>query len=111
MKGYIPGQGDFVVLSFDPQAGHEQKGRRPGLVVSKKAFNERTGLAFVSPITSTKRGYPFHVEISAKAKVSGVVMVDQTRSLDYAAREMRYVGRASPALLEEVLAIFSPIIF
>lgn len=111
VKGYVPAQGDFVVLSFDPQAGHEQKGRRPALVVSKEAFNVKTGLAFVSPITSTDRGYPFHAKIPAGQPVRGVVMVDQTRSVDYRARKVQFKARAPEDLLVEVLSLLEPIIF
>lgn len=111
VKGYVPAQGDFVTLSFDPQAGHEQKGRRPALVISKQIFNDRTGLAFVCPITSTDRGYPFHARIPAGQPVRGVVMVDQTRAVDYKARKIQFRSRAPEDLLIEVLSLLEPIIF
>jgi len=63
VSGYVPEKGDFVWLTFDPQAGHEQKGRRTAVVVSNTLFNKKTGLAFVCPTTTRERGYPFHVSI------------------------------------------------
>lgn len=110
-RPYVPKQGDFIALSFDPQAGHEQKGRRPALVVSKEAFQRATGLAFCCPITNTNRGIPFHVPIPAGHSLSGVVMVDQVKSLDLAARRARFIEAAPSGLLEEVLAILDACIY
>lgn len=109
--GYIPAQGDFVILSFDPQTGHEQKGRRPALVISHEAFNAKTGLAFVCPITSTDRGYPFHAKIPVGQSIQGVVMVDQARSIDYGARKIQFSGKVPEDFLVEVLSLLEPIIF
>ena len=90
MAAYTPEKGDFVALNFDPQSGHEQKGRRPALVVSNTLFNERTGLAMVCPLTTSDRGYPFHVAISDSTRqVKGFVMVEQVKSIDYRARGAR----------------------
>src|SRR5437762_12302024 len=100
MARYVPKQGDFVIVNFDPQSGHEQKGRRPGLVVSKTEFNRHTGLAFLCPVTNTPRNFPFHVPISAASKLTGYIMVEQTRSLDYASRKAKFVETASRAILD-----------
>ena len=108
---YVPRKGDFVIVSFDPQAGHEQRGRRPALVVSNDLFNDRTGLCIACPITTAARTYPFHVPIPEGVAVSGVVMVDQVKSIDFRARGVKCVGPAPAAVLERVLAILDACIF
>src|SRR3989339_2126792 len=105
MPVYIPQKGDLIALDFDPQAGHEQKGRRPALVVSKDLFNARTGLVIACPITNANRRYPFHVAIPAGIVVTGFVMVDQVKSLDYHSRKAKRIDKDPAALLVEVLAI------
>lgn len=111
VPNYIPRKGDYVAATFDPQSGHEQKGRRPALVISNDLFNRHTGLAIVCPITHTQRGYPFHVAITGSDSVTGVVMVDQVKSIDFQARNVKKIGRASPALLDEVLALLDACIY
>lgn len=111
MKRYIPRKGDFIAVTFDPQSGHEQKGRRPALVVSNTLFNDQTGLAIVCPLTPTDRGYPFHVAVTDNARVKGFVMVEQVKSLDYNAREAQNIGKASDDLLDEVLSILDACIY
>lgn len=101
---YVPKQGDLVWLTFTPQSGHEQIGRRPALVISNDIFNRETGLAMVCPVTSTKRPYPLHVELTATRQVQGFVMIEQVKSVDYAARNAELIERASDELLLEVLA-------
>ena len=86
MSQYIPQKGDFVALTFDPQAGHEQQGRRPALVVSRTLFNRHTGLAMVCPITNTRRDIPFHVAVPDESSLTGFIMVEQIKSVDYASR-------------------------
>jgi mRNA interferase MazF len=108
---YIPRKGDFVVLTFDPQAGHEQKGRRPALIVSNDLFNRHTGMAFACPITHTNRRFPFHISLGEGLPVAGFVMVDQVKSTDFRARSAKYVGRASDQVLNEVLAVLDTCIF
>jgi mRNA interferase MazF len=103
VRRYIPRKGDFVTLSFDPQAGHEQKGRRPALVVSNDLFNEHTGLVIVCPITNTDRGFPFHLAVPRDASVTGFVMVEQVKSVDHAIRRARFVERAPPDFVADVL--------
>ncbi len=111
MARYVPQQGDFVVVNLDPQSGHEQKGRRPVLVVSKTLFNRRTGMAMLCPITSTARGFPFHVAVLATSNVTGYIMVEQIKSVNVASRKTKYLGKASQALLNEVLGILDACIF
>jgi mRNA interferase MazF len=111
MKQYVPKKGDFIAVTFDPQSGHEQKGRRPALVVSNTLFNEQTGLAIVCPLTTTDRGYPFHVEITESIQVKGFVMVEQVKSIDYRARQAKPIGKASDVLLDEVLSILDACIY
>jgi mRNA interferase MazF len=111
MKAYLPRKGDFISLTFEPQSGHEQRGRRPALVVSNTLFNQRTGLAIVCPLTTTHRGYPFHVAVIGNPDVKGFVMVEQVKSIDYRARQAKSIGRASNDLLDEVLSILDACIY
>jgi len=111
MAEYVPRRGDFVSVALDPQAGHEQRGRRPALVLSHDLFNRKTGLTFVAPVTHTQRNYPFHVRVPAGGKVTGYVMVEQTCSIDYRAREAKRVGQAPDSVLEEALALLDACLF
>ena len=103
MPRYVPRKGDFITLSFDPQAGHEQKGRRPALVVSNDLFNKHTGLAIVCPITNTDRGYPFHRSVPATSRLTGFVMVEQVKSADCSKRQVRFIEQAPSEFVEDVL--------
>jgi mRNA interferase MazF len=111
MKRYVPQKGDLVALNFAPQSGHEQKGRRPALVVSNTLFNQRTGLAIVCPLTTTDRRFPFHVAILDDPKTTGFVMVEQVKSIDFLARKAVRIGKASGTLLEEVLSLLDACIY
>jgi len=111
MGACIPKKGDFVALTFDPQAGHEQKGRRPALIVSNDMFNRHTGMAIACPITNTDRHYPFHVAIVEGLPVTGFVMVDQVKSIDFRARRAKRIGKAPDALLNEVLAVLDACVY
>ena len=111
MADYVPRKGELITLTFDPQSGHEQRGRRPALVVSNDLFNKHTGLCIACPITNTRRDYPFHVEIPASSGVSGVVMVEQVKSIDYRSRKARRLGKASKEMLDEVLSILDACIY
>lgn len=102
MAKYVPEAGDIVWLMFDPQRGHEQKGTRPALVLSPADYNGKTGLMLCCPITSQIKGYPFEV-ILKTADVSGAVLADQIKSLDWQARKARYKGRVSVDQMQEVL--------
>ena len=101
---YVPTRGDLIWLQFDPQAGHEQRGRRPALVISPQAYNSRVGLALCCPVTSQTKGYPFEVALPESAKVSGVILADQLKSLDWAARRAQRIEPVSPDVVDEVLA-------
>lgn len=103
---YAPERGDIVWLTFDPQAGHEQAGRRPALVLSPKAYNAKTSLALICPITSQTKGYPFEVALPNGA-INGVILADQVRNLDWAARHAEKIYSVSDAVLSEVLAKLS----
>jgi mRNA interferase MazF len=111
MKRYVPRKGEFITVSFDPQSGHEQKGRRPALVVSNTLFNEKTGLAIVCPLTTTDRGYPFHVPVRDDLEIAGFVMVEQVKSIDFHARQAKRIGHASAEVLEEVLSILDACLY
>ncbi|MDR0308001.1 MAG: endoribonuclease MazF [Chitinispirillales bacterium] len=101
-KKYIPERGDIVWLNFNPQAGHEQKGKRPAIVVSPKEYNEKTGLGLFCPITSTMKGYPFEVEIKNK-KITGVVLSDQIKSLDWKTRDVEFVIKETNEKTDEII--------
>jgi mRNA interferase MazF len=111
MREYIPKKGDFISVTFDPRSGHEQKGRRPALVVSNALFNESTSLAIVCPLTTTHRGYPFHVAVIGHPDVKGFVMVEQVKSVDCRVRHAKSLGKASNDLLDEVLSILDACIY
>jgi len=111
MASYIPKQGDLISITFDPQAGHEQKGRRPALVVSKDLFNSHTGLAIVCPLTNTDRSFPFHVPIPESSSLTGFVMVEQVKSVDFRARRVKCIERKNEDLLSEVLSILDACIY
>ena len=111
MSRYAPRKGDFVVLTFDPQVGHEQRGRRPALVVSHTLFNRHTGLAMACPITRTFRDIPFHVEIPKGLGLVGYIMVEQIKSIDYSSRKVQFVSKAPQSVLNEVLSILDSCIY
>ena len=100
---YIPERGDAVWITRDPQAGHEQAGRRPALVLSPSAYNGRVGLALFCPITSQVKGYPFEVLLPAGSPVSGVVGADQVKSLDWRARKAVRIGPVSEDVVSQVM--------
>jgi mRNA interferase MazF len=105
MRRYVPQQGDLIALSFDPQAGHEQRGRRPALVISNSLFNKHTGLAIVCPLTNTDRRIPFHLPVPAEVPLTGFVMVEQVKSIDFVARKAKLIVRAPDQLLNDVLGV------
>jgi mRNA interferase MazF len=100
---YFPKRGDIVWLSFTPQAGHEQAGHRPALVLSPASYNKKVGLALFCPITSQVKGYPFEVKLPEGLEVGGVVLSDQVKSLDWRARGARLCCKVPDGLMEEVL--------
>lgn len=106
---YVPDRGDVVWLMFDPQAGHEQAGHRPALVLSPAAYNGRRGMMLCCPITSQIKGYPFEVHI-AGAGADGVVLSDQIKCLDWKARKAKKKGRASTQIVRETLLKLSTLL-
>ena len=96
-------QGDIVYLDFDPQAGHEQRGRRPALVVSNNLFNRISSLTMVCPITHTDKGHPFHIRLDGTTKTDGVILCDQARMLNLNSRNDSFVEKAPSALIAETV--------
>jgi mRNA interferase MazF len=107
---YIPNRGDMVWITFNPQAGHEQAGRRPALVLSPEAYNGKVGLAILCPITSQIKGYPFEVLIPEGLKISGAILSDQVKSLDWKARQAELVCKLPKSTLSEVIQKLSTLI-
>ena len=105
MPSYVPEKGDFITLSFDPQSGHEQKGRRPALVISNSLFNKATGLAIACPITNTNRNIPFHLPVPGASSLTGFVMAEQVKSVDYNARRAKFVEKAPAQFVEDAVAV------
>ncbi len=99
---YVPERGDIVWLDFTPQAGHEQKGMRPALVVSPKIYNEKSALCICVPITSKIKGYPFEVALPEGLPIEGVVLSDQVKSLDFTVRNIRYICKADVKTIERI---------
>jgi len=104
VKRYVPERGDVVWLNFTPQAGHEQAGHSPAVVLSPAAYNGKTGLMLCCPITSQVKGYPFEVPLDSAGGVQGVILSDQVKSLDWRARGASRKGIASKAVMEQTLA-------
>ena len=100
-------QGNIIWLDFDPQIGHEQKGRRPALVVSNETFNRFSNLAIVCPITNTNKDHPFHVKLDERTKTTGVILCDQVRTLDIKARNYEFIETIPGELLVEVIDIIN----
>ena len=96
-------QGDIVYMDFDPQSGHEQRGRRPALVVSNDLYNRVSGLTMVCPITHTDRGHPFHIRLDERTKTDGVILCDQARMLDLSSRSASFVERAPEEIVAEAV--------
>lgn len=107
---YVPDSGDIVWITFNPQAGHEQAGRRPSLVMSPKAYNGKVGLAILCPITSQVKGYPFEVLIPEGLEVKGAILSDQVKSLDWKARKAEFSCKLPPETFNEVVRKLSALI-
>ena len=103
-RPYVPERGDIVWLHFNPQAGHEQAGRRPALVISPRAYNRRVGLALFCPLTSQVKGYPFEVVLPAGLEARGAILSDQVKSLDWRVRRASYVCTLPGQILDETVA-------
>ncbi len=106
---YVPERGDAVWLIFDPQAGHEQAGRRPAIVLSPKAYNAKSSLFIVCPITSRVKGYPFEVALPTDFPIRGVILSDQIKSLDWRARNAEFICSLPVPTLDEVIAKLMPL--
>lgn len=106
---YTPDRGDIVWLNFTPQAGHEQKGKRPAIILSPKEYNKKTGLALCCPITSNVKGYPFEVIVNGK-KIDGAILSDHLKNLDWKARDIKYIEKAQAEVLSEVVEKISVLI-
>ena len=110
-KPYIPERGDIVWLTFTPQAGHEQAGRRPALVLSPGAYNGQVGLALFCPITNQIKGYPFEVAVPKGLAVSGVVLSDQVKSLDWKVRKAEFVCKLPESSMTTVLKRLGTLVY
>jgi len=99
---YIPERGDIIWLNFNPGSGHEQKGKRPAIVISPKEYNEKVGLGLFCPITSKIKNYPFEIRIE-KDKIDGVVLADQIKSLDWKSREIEFITKETSEKVNEII--------
>ncbi|MDO8444527.1 MAG: endoribonuclease MazF [Deltaproteobacteria bacterium] len=102
-KGYVPDRGDIVWLTFNPRAGHEQAGRRPALVLSPAAYNKKVGLAIFCPVTNQVKGYPFEVSIPKGLKISGAILTDQVKSLDWKTRNVEFICEIPEEIIKTAL--------
>jgi mRNA interferase MazF len=100
---YAPDRGDAIWITLDPQAGHEQAGRRPALVLSPAPYNRKVGLAVLCPITNQVKGYPFEVLIPHGLRVSGVVLADQVKNLDWRARDAKLICKLPSSVTDDAL--------
>ena len=100
---YVPERGDAIWINFNPQAGHEQSGRRPAIVLSPHSYNGKVGLCLLCPITNKAKGYPFEVSIPADLAVTGVVLSDQAKSLDWRVRNAEFIVQLPESITNEVL--------
>lgn len=103
MPAYCPKRGDVVWISFNPQAGHEQAGCLPALVISPEPYNRKVGLALLCPITSQVKGYPFEARLPPGLKVTGVVLSDQVKSLDWKVRGASFLCSLPASVVGEVM--------
>lgn len=110
MASYAPEAGDFVWLTFDPQAGYEEAGRRPALVLSPRMYNQKAGLALVCPVTKQAKGYPFEVPVPAGLGLTGVILADHVKSVDWKARRAERLAPCTPEVTDEVRARSAPLL-
>jgi len=107
---YIPKQGDIIFLDFDPQAGHEQRGRRPALIVSNDHFHNRTNLALVCPITNTMSGFPMHIKLDNRTTITGEIMCEQAKCLYIEKRNASFSEAAPEDILEQAIDLICAIV-
>jgi mRNA interferase MazF len=110
VRSYVPEAGDLVWLTFDPQEGRERPGRRPALIVSPASYNRKSELALLCPVTSRVKKYPFEVALPPGLAVSGMVLADQVKSLDWAARRAEFIANPGKELLDDVLGRLAPLL-
>ena len=101
---YVPERGDVVWVNFNPQSEHEQAGRRPALILSPATYNGKVGLALMCPLTNQIKGYPFEVNLPDDLAVTGAVLSDQVKSLDWQSRNVEFIVKLPDEIVEEVLA-------
>jgi len=106
---YVPERGDIVWLQFNSQSGHEQSGKGPALTLSPKEYNQKVGLAIFCPITNQEKGYPFEVKVGG-SKISGVILTDQVKSLDWRKREAEFIVKAPSIVINEAIEILKTLI-
>ena len=109
-KKLRPKRGDIIWINLNPQSGHEQAGRRPALVLSPESYNVKLGLAIMCPITSQIKGYPFEVLIPGGLEVSGAILSDQVKSLDWKTRDASWACKLPKNTLDEVLQKLSTLL-
>lgn len=102
-REYVPVRGDIVRVTLNPQTGHEQSGRRPAVILSPEAYNRKVGLAILCPITSQIKGYPFEVPIPQDISISGVILADQVKNLDWKERKAELIGQLPSEIVDEIL--------
>lgn len=106
---YVPDRGDIVWLNFTPQSGHEQQGTRPAIIISPKIYNKKTNLTLCCPITSNEKGYPFEVKVKGKI-IDGVILADHLKNLDWKARKVKFIEKASLPVLNQCIEKLSTLI-
>jgi mRNA interferase MazF len=109
-RRYVPARGDAIWVTLNPQAGHEQAGRRPALVLSPASYNGKVGLAILCPVTSQVKGYPFEVAIPSGSKLAGVVLADQVKNLDWRVRRAKFICKLPQETTNEVLEKLSALL-
>lgn len=110
MEEYIPERGDIVWINMNPQAGHEQAGKRPALVLSPLAYNAKVGLAILCPVTNQIKGYPFEVVIPESCEATGAILADQIKNLDWKARKAKFYCRVPETLVAKVRKLLKTLI-
>ena len=108
---FVPSRGDLIWITLNPQAGHEQSGRRPCLVISPKSYNSKVGMAVVVPVTNQIKGYPFEVVLPSNLKVTGAILSDQIKNLDWRVRLAELIDRVPQATFDEVIQKVSALLF
>ncbi|MBD2465013.1 endoribonuclease MazF [Oscillatoria sp. FACHB-1407] len=107
---YIPDRGDIIFLDFDPTKGHEQRGHRPALVLSPRAYNQKSSLSLLVPVTRQRKGYPFEVPLPSGLETQGVILADQIKCLDWRARRVHFVESVPDEVIKEVQAKIEPLL-